>query len=384
MASMIRGGGETFDIEISRALNGLNCETTLLTSRPVFGRPHVCLDVKRCVFIRTPNTSCLPRAYIPGGWHIRMMDCRIFEHRAAQWAYGHRSEFDLIQVCEQVYFVAAWNRMETGCPVVMRLTAPDYYDPVNAVTKADAVIASGTTMEKMRAGPRPDCVDIPNAVDPRFFYPRPSEFRRNHGIGSADPLFIYAARMVPFKRHQWLLDVFSGLLPELPAAKLLLVGHGQLEDGLRKYCAQKGLLDSVIFMGQMPYEKMPEIYAAADIKVIASDHRESFCFAALEAMAMGLPLVSTACGMLPSLIGENEGGRIVNIDDALGFQRALLSLTADPAARKRIGARNREYVITHHSWQSSARKLRTLYERLVARGAKSGKREEERRRETAD
>ncbi len=368
MAGMIRGGGETFDLEISRALNDPGCETTFLSGRPIFGRPHIELDHPRCVFLRSPWTGWLPRTYIPGGWHIRIWDFKRFEHKAARWAYAHRAEFDVIQVCELPFFVACWKSLNTAIPVVMRLTAPDYYDPVGAVPNADALIASGTTMEKMRAGGRPDCTDIPNAVDTGFFHPQPSEFRRYHGISDTDLVFIYAARMVPFKRHQWLLDVFSGLLPELPAAKLLLVGHGQLEDGLRKYCAQKGLLDSVIFMGQMPYEKMPEIYAAADIKVIASDHRESFCFAALEAMAMGLPLVSTACGMLPSLIGENEGGRIVNIDDAQGFQRALLSLTADPAARKRIGARNREYVITHHSWDTSARKLRTLYERLVALG----------------
>jgi len=365
---MIRGGGETFDLEIAKALNRMNCECTLLTSRPIWCGPHNRPDCIHTVYIRSPYTRCIPEAFIPGRWRLRVLDCRIFEHLAAKWAYSHRTDFDIVQACEQVYFVEEWTHRQTGIPVVMRLTSPDYYDPVGAVQKAAAVIASGTTMGKMKAGERPDCVDIPNAVDPRYFYPRPSEFRRNHGIGSADPLFIYAARMVPFKRHQWLLDVFASLLPELPAAKLLLVGHGQLEDGLRKYCSQKGLLDSVIFMGQMPYEKMPEIYAAADIKVIASDHRESFCFAALEAMAMELPLVSTACGMLPSLIGENEGGRIVDIDDAEGFRSALLSLAADSSARRVIGARNREYVIAHHSWDASARKLRTLYERLVALG----------------
>ncbi len=364
MAGMIRGGGETFDLEISRALNDLGCETTFLSGRPIFSRPHIELDHPRCVFLRSPWTGWLPRAKIPGGWHIRFWDFKRFEHKAARWAYAQRARFDVIQVCELPFFVARWKNFKTDVPVVMRLTAPDYYDPVGAVLEADAVIASGTTMEKMRSGARPDCADIPNAVDSAHFRPQTSDFRRKHSIGEADPVFLYVARMVPFKRHTWLLDAFTRILPEIPGARLILAGRGPLEEELKNYCLRAGLMDRVIFMGQVAYDRLPSIYAAADVKVIASDERESFCFAALEAMAMGLPLVSTACGMLPSLIGGNEGGRVVAVDDAAGFAKALVAMAADADERRRAGRRNRDYVIANHSWQNSARKLRDLYELL--------------------
>ena len=61
-------------------------------------------------------------------------------------------------------------------PVVMRVTAPNVYDPWHGMAQADAVIASGTSMAKLRAGPRPDCVEVPNGVDvTRFRELRPSD-----------------------------------------------------------------------------------------------------------------------------------------------------------------------------------------------------------------
>ena len=369
MAGMIRGGGETFDLEISRALNELDCETTFLTGRPIFTPPHLGLKHPRPVLLRSPWTGWLPRGKIPGGWHLRIWDFRRFEHKAARWAYAHRTEFDVIQVCELPFFVARWKSLKTDIPVVIRLTAPDYYDPVGAVLTADGVIASGTTLGKMRAGARLDCVDIPNAVDTGLFCSQATSFRSERRIPEADTVILYVARMAPFKRHRWLLDVFAGLLLVRRDVRLVLVGRGGLERELKMYCHQLNLTDHVIFLGQVEYGKLPAIYAAADIKVIASDERESFCFAALEAMSMELPLVSTACGMLPSLIGNNEGGRLVPVNDREGFRRALTDLAADADARRRMGKRNREYVMANHSWGASARKLQALYERLIARKA---------------
>ena len=366
MAGMIRGGGETFDLEISRALDELNCETTFLSGRPILIRPHLQGDHSRCILLRSPWTGWLPRAKIPGGWHIRMWDFKQFEHTAARWAHARQAEYDVIQVCELPFFVAQWKRFKTNIPVVMRLTAPDYYDPSGAVLKADAVIASGTTMEKMRAGARPDCVDIPNAVDPVHFHPQKSNFRQENGIANTDIVILYVARLAPFKRHQWLMEVFGQIVKDQPNARLVLVGLGGLDQELKMCRRKMNLSDHVHFLGQVEYGKLPAVYAAADIKVIASDERESFCFAALEAMSMELPLVSTACGMLPSLLGNNEGGRLVPVNDREGFRRALTDLAADADARRRMGKRNRKYVIAHHSWETSARKLRGLYEQLIA------------------
>jgi glycosyltransferase involved in cell wall biosynthesis len=140
---------------------------------------------------------------------------------------------------------------------------------------------------------------------------------------------------------------------------------------------------------------LPGIYAQADIKVISSEY-ESFCFAAIEAMASGLPVVTTDCGWVPGLIGdtlppiekqwvdsrgeptgrfENDtpghrireapGGLVVGREHAEGLAQAMLTMASDAALRERCGTWNRDKAVRDHGWESSAKKLEEVYERVI-------------------
>lgn len=365
MASMVRGGGETFDLEMSRHLEKLGCETLFLSGLPLFGPARYPLNRPRSHTLRTPYTGWLPCEQIRGGWRLRLMDFKMFERRAADWAAARRVQFDVVQVCELPFFVDAWIKKRTGIPVVMRLTAPNYYDPVGAVQAADAVIASGTTIAKIRSSARPNCFDIPNAVDTEFFSPRVSGFREKNGIGHAEFVVLYVARMVDFKGHLMLLDAFAEFLGHKPSSKLVLAGSGPMEPVLTKSVRALGLDEHVLFLGQQAYEELPAVYAAADVKVISSDERESFCFAALEAMSMGLPLVATRCGMLPALLEGERGGLLVPVGDVHTFSGALLKLAGDKKMREQMGLYNRAKAVREHGWDSSAGKLLAVYRNLA-------------------
>ncbi|MGD9874735.1 MAG: glycosyltransferase family 4 protein [Kiritimatiellia bacterium] len=360
MAGMIRGGGETFDLEIARQLEKLGVQTSFLTGLPLFGSARTPLDRPRSYAIRTPYTGWFPWDRVRGGWRLRMLDFVIFEHMAASWAAARKDQFDVVQVCELPFFVNAWKRKRTGVPVVMRLTAPNYYDPVDAVHQADALIASGTTIQKLRSQ-LPHCINIPNAVDAEYFKPCFSRFRELNNYGNNDFLILYVARMVPFKRHEFLLEAFKDVLAHVPQAKLILAGTGPLESALRKKVVESGIQAAVKFLGQVSYSELPGIYSAADAAVVASDEGESFCFSALEAMAMELPIVATACGMLPELVDEGKGGYIVSIGDREAFSARLLLLARDRAAGKSLGEYNRQKVNRIHTWGGGAEKLISIY-----------------------
>ena len=122
----------------------------------------------------------------------------------------------------------------------------------------------------------------------------------------------------------------------------------------------------MIFLGEVPFEDVPGVYAASDIKVIASDY-ESFCFAALEAMATGLPVVTTDCGWVPRLIEGDRGGVVVPIGDRDRLAAALVALGGDADARREMGAWNRERAVARHGWQASAEKLLALYGDVLGR-----------------
>ena len=86
MAAMVRGGGETFDLEISRHLDRLGCATSLLAGLPLIGGPAAPPERERVRYIRTPYTGWFPWDRVRGGWRLRMADFRWFERRAAAWA----------------------------------------------------------------------------------------------------------------------------------------------------------------------------------------------------------------------------------------------------------------------------------------------------------
>ena len=366
MASMVRGGGETFDLEISKHLEKLGCEVTFLSGIPLFSGAKTSLMRRKSTTIRTPYFGWFPWDSVKGGWRVRLADFWMFEKKAAAWAAKRQDEFDVIQVCELPTFVSEWKRKKCKVPVVMRLTAPDYHDPTGALQKADALIASGATLQSVQKNVRSDCVDISNGVDVDVFRPHATTWRQRHGISADAFVVLFVARFQRVKNHRMLLQAFSGFIKKCPSACLVLAGSGPLEDEMKAQSKNLGIENKTHFLGETPFEGLPDIYAAADMKVISSDY-ESFCFAALEAMATGLPLVVTDTDWVPNLIGRDKGGIVVPIGDAEAMMRGMMWIHEHAEERQRMGLWNRAQVETNFTWTNSAKKLKAVYEQRMIR-----------------
>jgi glycosyltransferase involved in cell wall biosynthesis len=383
MLSLERGGGETFDLEIARCLSQQGVNVSFLSGLSLFGAPK--LEWRGELFgtgsrhwrLRTPYLGWFPWDKTKGGWRLRVFEFMWFEKRAARWVVRHRDLFDVIQTCELPYFVHSVKKYGLAKPVVMRLTAPNFYDPWGGVQKADAVMASGETVAMVRQSLRSDCHDIPNAVDADIFCPHASPFRAQHGIAPEAFVVLYVARFQDFKNHRLLIEAFSQLVRDVPAARLVLVGKGPLKPFAQQQVQALGISGQVHFLGEQPFERLPDIYAGCDVLAISSDF-ESFCFAALEAMAAGLPIVTTDCGWVPKLLGIGraeataersgrwrEGGVVVPVRDAVALARALAELHRHPDARRDMGARNRRQAIDKHGWRASAEKLLSVYRQVL-------------------
>ena len=280
-----------------------------------------------------------------------------------RWAARRANEFDVIQVCELPEFVHLWKQSQVRLPVVIRLTAPNFYDPHDGVRQADARIASGTSIARLSERGYADVVNVPNCVDTRAFRPHASDFRRMHGIAPDDPVILYVARFQAFKNHELLIRAFARLLRSVPAARLVLAGSGPLMAAIKSLGEAEGVGGRVLYLGEVPFEQLPGVYAGADVMAISSDY-ESFCFAALEAMATGLPVVTTDCGWVPRLVQHGSGGLVTPVGQPEPFADALNRLLADKAARVSMGTVNRERVLAEFQWSASARKLLAVYESL--------------------
>jgi glycosyltransferase involved in cell wall biosynthesis len=87
-------------------------------------------------------------------------------------------------------------------------------------------------------------------------------------------------------------------------------------------------------------------------------------FAAIEAMSMGLPVLTTDCAWVPRLVADGAG-IVVPVGDAEAFAAALKKLADNPALRQRMGAAGRQQVLERHTWPASADALKTLYSELI-------------------
>ena len=152
---------------------------------------------------------------------------------------------------------------------------------------------------------------IPNFVDTDLYKPSKDGGLREHVAPHGEKVLVHTSNFRVVKRVPDTIRVLEKVIKEIPA-KLLLVGDGPDRSECERLCRQLGLCDDVKFLGKQ--DGLVEILNAADIFLIPSQS-ESFGLAALEAMACGLPVVSSNIGGLPELVRHNETGFIAGIGD---------------------------------------------------------------------
>lgn len=141
-----------------------------------------------------------------------------------------------------------------------------------------------------------------------------------------------SGRLTTQKGHELLLQAFSRVCREVPC-RLMILGEGELHDDLEQQVHKLGIAAQVIFAGwrQNPFRSL----AAADIFVLSS-HYEGFPNALLEAMALGLPVISTDCPSGPAeLLAGGRYGLLVPPDDPEALAHAMLTLVRDKSERQK-------------------------------------------------
>jgi glycosyltransferase involved in cell wall biosynthesis len=147
---------------------------------------------------------------------------------------------------------------------------------------------------------------------------------------SKGPLILTVARLVWFKGLDTLIDAFPMVLKKHQAAKLIIVGDGELRADLEAQANRLGISDCVLFTGER--DDVPDLLSAADLFVLPSVS-EGLPISILEAMASKLPIVATNVGGIPELVIDGETGRLVNSGDVEGLSQALLSVLNAPFQR---------------------------------------------------
>lgn len=165
--------------------------------------------------------------------------------------------------------------------------------------------------------------------------------RRSLGAGEGDLLVLAAGRLHEQKRFDVLLEAFAAVRKRVPAARLAIVGTGNLRAELESRARDLGVADRVLFAGFRA--DMPAVFAAADLFAISSDD-EGLPMVAIEAMAAGLPVVATEVGSVGDLVEDGESGLLVPRRDPAALAGALEEVLADANLRRAMGEAGRARV----------------------------------------
>lgn len=169
---------------------------------------------------------------------------------------------------------------------------------------------------------------------------RRPDLRLELGAGPDDIVVLSVARLVPEKAHDVLVRAIAAA--QDPRLLLVLVGDGPEREALAALARDLGV--RVLLAGDRPWERIAEVYVAADVFALLSE-REPWAVVVNEAAACGLPLVlSDRVGAAHDLLHDGENGVLVAAGDVGAAAEALRRLAADTDGRRRMGVRSRELV----------------------------------------
>ncbi len=215
---------------------------------------------------------------------------------------------------------------------------------VSAALKAD-MVALGMSADKIMVHY--------TGLDQSRFAPR-DRAEEKAKLKVTGPLILCVGALIPRKNQALLIEA----LTQLPDVTLMLAGQGESEGDYRTLCAQHKVTDRVRFMGSVPHDELPALFAAADVMALVSES-EGLANAWVEALACGTPVVASNVGGAPELIRSPDAGRIVE-RDVSAIVAAIRELIDTPIEPKRVAAQ-----VAQFSWGANAAVLERFFRGLL-------------------
>ena len=178
-------------------------------------------------------------------------------------------------------------------------------------------------------------------VDPNIFTPKPKT--------SSDKIFqiLCVGRLTPAKGQAILLSAMAQLINQAAPVRLSFVGMGPDFDSLERYAKQLNISQYVDFVGAVDQDHILDYYQMADIFVLPS-FAEGLPVVLMEAMAMGIPCITTNITGIPELIQNEQNGLLVPASDVDGLINAIRYLIENPPIYLQISEASRNKVLAEY------------------------------------
>lgn len=189
------------------------------------------------------------------------------------------------------------------------------------------------------------------------------QVRSDVGIPDSAPVVGTVARFRPAKRLDLWLQSAALIRSRLPDAHFLIVGDGELRSEIDRDVADLGLQDAVHMVGLQ--DDVPPYLSAMDVFLMSSEF-EGFGLAPVEAMSMGVPVVSTEVSGIRNVLADTSG-ILVPFDNnvAAGLADAVVEVLADEEAASKLASLGRQSAVNKFGIGRMQRELETIYKKYA-------------------
>jgi glycosyltransferase involved in cell wall biosynthesis len=173
---------------------------------------------------------------------------------------------------------------------------------------------------------------------------------------------LYVGLVEPRKNIPFLIRAYKSLVDEGIKHNLVIVGRiGWMSQEVFKQIEELGLEDRVQFTGYMPQDDLPMVYNLASLFVYPTKY-EGFGLPALEAMACGTPVVTTAISSLPEIVGD--AGMLIPPGDEQALAGAMAEVLSDPSLYNQLRTRGLQRS-EHFTWERTAQETLKVYQQVL-------------------
>ncbi len=208
-------------------------------------------------------------------------------------------------------------------------------------------------------------VEVPNGIRLQD-YDKPhacEACRAQFKLSPGAKLIGTVGRLVPVKNHTLLIEAFAGVRQKVSEACLAIAGDGDLRDALAAYAADLGVSECFSLVHET--QKIDYFYGALDVFCLSSDS-EGMPLTLLEALAYGVPVVSTDVGGIGEVIEDGRTGYLVPKGSAAGLAERIVELLTNPAKAAEIAANGRAMVHERFPTEKMVKAVEAVYEEALA------------------
>jgi glycosyltransferase involved in cell wall biosynthesis len=246
---------------------------------------------------------------------------------------------------------------------------------------AAAATAASRTLETQLWGfglPRDHVTYLPNGITARRHgnwateTKRAAQVRQRLGLGDAPTILLYT-RFVEFAPDRPV-AILRAVRERVPAARLLIVGHGFKEEERVTFAAarESGLADAITHLPWVEWDELPATLAAGDVAILPYEdtliNRAKCSVKTLDLMAAARPIVADAVGQNREYLEHGASGILVSADDPAAFAPVAADLLQDRARQRAIGAAAAERAWHDFGWDQLVARAEQAYDHAIEHG----------------